>query len=33
MYTMSTKLEVAIGQFKRAQKMCNSTKTLAEGDK
>ena len=30
---MSTKLGVAIGQFKRVQKICNNTKTLADGEK
>ena len=27
-YTMSTKLGVATGQFKRVQQICNNTKTL-----
>ena len=30
--TMSTKLGVAIGQFKRIQQICNNTKTLAGGE-
>ena len=28
----STKLGVAIGQFKRVQQICNNTKTLVEGE-
>ena len=31
-HTMSTKLGVAIGQFKRVQQICNNTKTLADGE-
>ena len=31
-HTMSTKLGVAIGQFKCVQQICNNTKTLADGE-
>ena len=31
-HTMSTKLGIAIGQFKRVQQICNNTKTLADGE-
>ena len=31
-HTMFTKLGVAIGQFKCVQKICNNTKTLADGE-
>ena len=31
-HTMSTKLGVAIGQYKRVQQICNNAKTLVEGE-
>ena len=31
-HTMSTKLGIAIGQFKLVQQICNNTKTLADGE-
>ena len=31
-HTMSTKLGISIGQFKRVQKICYNTKTLADGE-
>ena len=31
-YTMSTKVGVALGQFKRVQQICNNSKTLVDGE-